>query len=247
MLYPVDLFIRGLRQCAKCWRFGHTKRRYKSLVRCRNSSSQRHFSLRKAQTSLCCLFGNAHIANYAACPVRLHESAVNETIDCCHCSPLEAVAVVKQRASGYSAVSTRASDLRGKSIEILVNGTVERAVAGSMKLVISSLSTSPSHLIANKVAEVIPNLNPVVATRAACIISVVQSSGSSLAPASANVAEHASMTVVVPIVTDAMDSVASDVLPVPGKYNFHMVMDIAHETNKRFAPPSSSPVPSIRL
>lgn len=237
VLYRVDPFIRKLRQCEKCWRFGHVERNCKSILRCRNCSSGHHFSVCQAQASLCCLCGSTHAADYAECPVRVQESAVNETMDRCHCTRFDAMAMVKRRASEFSAVAARGQDVSEKSLEKIVTCAVDKAVARATELLISSLSSSLSQLISEKVAEVFRTFAPVVlAAKSFTAPSLPSLPSEKLASASA-----VSMEVVAPVGKGCLESSNPSVPPALEKDNSDLDMDIAPASNKRSASPSTSP------
>lgn len=95
-----------------------------------------------------------HTLQTAECPVCLEESAINETLTITSSLGLSlgGGGVLQHCASGYSAAAVRGSNFLEKSMQTVVNGVVERAVAHPMKLVISSQSSALSHLIADKVS-----------------------------------------------------------------------------------------------
>lgn len=136
--------------------------------------------------------------------VRLQDSEVNEIVDRCHCSRFETVALVKQSASEYSAMAARVSDFDRES-----NGNSgqrrswassrSRYGTGHPSIVLYSFSL-------DKVAQVTSVLGSVVLAPGGSTARPVLWPASALAPVSAEVAGHACMSVVAPVVAGSMDS-----------------------------------------
>ncbi|XP_072141827.1 uncharacterized protein [Dermacentor andersoni] len=120
-------------QCRNCWRYGHSMAGCKSRQRCCACGGEHAQNDCNAQEERCCLCDGNHPANYLNCSVRAQELQVIEIIDRRRCSRMEAVNIVKERASGYAGTIGRQNLTTDRSLTATIEAAVEKAVAKAME------------------------------------------------------------------------------------------------------------------
>lgn len=87
------------------------------------------------ETPRCCLCEGTHTASDNSCPARGRELQIIEIIEKRHCSRTEAISLIKERDSGYAAVTARQSI----SLEATVSAAVATAIDKAIPIVMERL------------------------------------------------------------------------------------------------------------
>lgn len=76
--FECDPYIRKIRQCLNCLRYGHIKRNCKGLERCMKCGVENHISVNCESNKLKCInCKREHSANYPECPERMRQLNIN--------------------------------------------------------------------------------------------------------------------------------------------------------------------------
>lgn len=142
-------------QCQNCWRFGHSAGGCKSSLRCRTCGDGHPSSECSAQSENCCLCGGTHPADYSNCSARAQETQILEVIDRRRCSRRDAIAVVKDRAFGYSGVTARNTPSMNINLSEAIDAAVEKAMTKAMDKLVSSLSECLAQIISSQMIQML--------------------------------------------------------------------------------------------
>lgn len=134
-LFRVEALSPRPLQCRNCWRFGHSANACRSSTRCVKCGGSHSTSDCNVETPRCCLCEGTHTASDNSCPARGRELQIIEIIEKRHCSRTEAISLIKERDSGYAAVTARQSI----SLEATVSAAVATAIDKAIPIVMERL------------------------------------------------------------------------------------------------------------
>lgn len=151
-------------QCRNCWRYGHSMAGCKSKQRCCACGDEHAQSDCSAQEERCCLCDGNHPADYSNCSVRAQELQVIEIIDRRRCSRMEAINIVKERASGYAGIIGRQNLTADLSLTATIEAAVEKAVTKAMERLAMSLGECISQAISSHLSHLMQTTCPTPVT-----------------------------------------------------------------------------------
>lgn len=155
LIYKVEPLSPKPLQCLKCWRYGHSVRGCRSVLRCRLCGENHDSRECSSEKERCCLCNGAHPADSADCAAKERELAILDIVERKRCSRREAVAEMQERSKGYASVAARNTTAMDASLATSIAEAVEKAMEKAMERLANNLFESLAQLVSNQLSQIL--------------------------------------------------------------------------------------------